>query len=183
MSSINIKRDLPKEFLGDILVTAFDGAYGGSWYWSYPSGRFAFRSETPAGTNDASASIWTSVTIRIDDDSQTGEPKWDNVEHVIDHDVIAKGIERIVNDDYEGAFRPATDEEVEDWKKNGTPRGRNYRLVAGKGLMVDTGETARAYREDLASCLSATEPDAGDIDSNIADAIVQAGLFGKVIFG
>lgn len=181
MTSVTIKRELPKEFLSDILITAFDGGYGSSWNW------FEIVPGLPGGwlKTDEAGDVWLSAHVRLQEECHIGHNAFDSPKGmVIDHEGLADGISRIINDDYVGIWRPATEAETESWKTHGNSGigQRHTRLVRG-GLQVETGETARAYRSLLAECLSASEPDAGDIDADVADAIVQVAAFGKCIFG
>lgn len=180
MASIAIKKDLPDEFLSNILITAFDGAYGASWNW------FEGVNVGPIVKVDEERSLWLSAHVRLrrDEDGEylTGNPVYDNPEgFIIDYDSLAGAMTRIIEDDYLGIWRPANEREIEEWKNNGTPRGRHYQLTPGVGLIVETGETARDYQEPLKEILSG-DLDAGDIDAGFADAIVQVAAFGKVIF-
>lgn len=62
-----LKVQVTGEFVGDVLVTAFDGWEGACWDWCSPAGRFAFESEDD---------VWTAVHIKIDEpeSDKEGEP-------------------------------------------------------------------------------------------------------------
>lgn len=195
MSTITVKRELPAQLLSDILVTAFDGQYGWSWNWFEPAAgpwlvvqhssscartTVEWSTVPPKCTCEASDRLWSSVTCKLKSDCETGNPLFDK-SHVVTHDILAAGIQRILDDNYVGIWRPATASEMEEWQRNGTPRGQRYRLVnSGNGLEIETGETARGYREEVAKFV--VDPDEADIDAPFADAIVQVGIFGKCIF-
>lgn len=196
MSEITIKRTLPAEFLGDILVTAFDGNYGWSWSWFEPVGGDWLKvDKTPRGgpqENDFHT-IWKSCQVRLQEEYHTGDKTFDDRRgFVVNHDVIILGIQRILDDDYVGVLKPANAREIAQvldayglkTPKEGEVFGRKFINKGGKffaDIYVETGETARGYQSDLASII--TDPDAGDIDAPFADAIVQVGVFGKAIFG
>lgn len=191
MSSITIKHELPAELLSNILITAFDGAYGSSWNWFEPTpspDKFWLKTNGDIEKMAASDTLWLEAKVRLrrDNDGEylTDNPVFDNPEgFVIDHDAIANGISRIINDDYVGIWRKARPDEVEAWKARGNSGigQQRTRLVAGEGLMVETGETARGWQEYLAKQMLA--PEDADIDADLADCIVQCAAFGKVIFG
>lgn len=170
---VQLEKELSAEFLGDVMVTAFDGTHGSSWYWCHPAGRFAFHSEDH---------VWTKVQISLDEPVRLSKAFIvnDSDTHDITHEVLAKGIERIINDDYFEIWREATEDEKEGWLK-GDYRGRKFRLAAGRGLLIETGETARGCRDDILR--GVMNGDAGEIDAESADAIVQVGFFGKAVFG
>lgn len=81
--SVTIELKLGEQFLSDVLVTAFDGQYGGCWYWAeaYSDKAFAF-------TGDR----WDYVTIR---EKVDGEPTQPLKHWKVDHALLAKGIETL----------------------------------------------------------------------------------------
>lgn len=181
MTNVNILKPLSEEFFSSILITAFDGNYGWSWNWFEPSSgpngdKFWLLTKNDSGHNSTD-NPWMQARVRLHE--ETGDPRFDGVEFLVDHEVLAKGISRIINDDYEGVWRPATDKEKAGYLAGCT--FREMREYPELGILeVHTGETARdALRYILQAVI---EEDAGDIDATAADAIVQAGLFGKVIF-
>jgi len=178
MASISMRRELPAEFLSDILITAFDGDYGWSWNWFEPASEDWLKKS--GNSEDPTEGLWLSCHVRLDQDSQTGNGLFDTTEgFIVDHDVIATGIQRILDDDYLGIWRPASDLEITRIENSVSLYGRAWR-GKDEGYEVETGETARAYQEALAKVL--VDPDATDIDAPFADAIVQVGIFGKCIF-
>lgn len=122
------------EFLSDILTTAFDGSYGGCWYWA--------RAANNEERAEASAwriidDVWEAVTIADATSGVSPTPVYTATQ-----ETIAVGIQRILND------------------------------------------TVKINKSIKARVLSAvTEMDAGYIDAGDADCVVQAGLFGEVIYG
>lgn len=62
--TIRVDRELDKEFIGDVLVTAFDGSCGACWYWARPAGRFWLTSEQNPENLDPAYSFWTAAHIR-----------------------------------------------------------------------------------------------------------------------
>lgn len=191
MSTITIRRELPAQFLSDILVTAFDGGYGWSWNWFEPAKQNWLQTEAVGENRDEIDLLWMCVNVRLTDECETGIASIDALSKgkagfLVDHDTIAKGIQRILDDDYVGTWREATP--TEKIRLLGPDRhlyaDREWKWD-GLTLLVETGETARGYREELAKIISGLETgatDAGDIDAPFADAIVQVGLFGKAIF-
>lgn len=139
--TLDMDIDLSEEFLSDVLVTAFDGDYGGCWYWATPDyeakGDSAFIIRK---SNDGD--VWESITIidvvlsehRISGEKSNGREKV--VQHVVDHQVIKTGIQRMLDGN---------------------------------------------WRDSILKSL--TPLDAGNIDSELADVIVQMGIFGEVLYG
>lgn len=120
---IKVRAELTADFLSSILITAFDGDHGGSWYWA----------DTPASIGppmetDDEAEVWYSVKI-VDKECE------DQTVHKVTHAVLAKGIQ----------------------------------------MLIDEGDDniQQAVFDD----------DAGMIDANDADTIVQFGLFERCIYG
>lgn len=176
MQTVKISKELPEEFFGNILLTAFDGSYGYSWNWFRPLRR-SDGSYWLHGNRDT----WMSVQVALMEDYHTGNDIFDSEEgFLVDHSALAGAIERILLDDYVGLWRQASPREQSAFKEDGAVYGRRSKLDAGV-LMVETGETARACVPTLLSAVTAA--DAGDIDAEIADAIVQVACFGKVVFG
>lgn len=130
---IRVELTLKEDFLSDILITAFDGGYGGCWYWADTP-----RDDTSNYVIDGADldAIWRSVRI-----TEQGGPNDDDNPgpFIVDHAVLAKGIARIMSGE--------------------------------AGLSVDEVHGA------------VIESDAGQIDSDLADCIVQEGLFGKQVYG
>lgn len=157
MPHIKTKVELPKEFLSDIMITAFDGQYGGCWYWAEPVGRFWLETEqnSDPGKLDPAYSHWMKAHIRVDlDEGGTGNPVLDRRDGFeIDHEGLARAMQLIIDDEYH-------------------PN-------------VLDSEKATGYQTALAGIVAGLESggtDAGDIDAPFADAIVQVCAFGKVIF-
>lgn len=133
-NTITIKHDLSTEFIGDVLVTAFDGQYGGCWYWAEwaPEAINLFTVEVSGGT------AWSGVSIRRQ--REFCEPE-ERFTLMVDAGIIVKGIQKILN---EGNVNNAIVESIR------------------RGVADD---------------------DAGEIDADAADVIVQVGLFGEVVYG
>jgi hypothetical protein len=80
---IEIKTEVDGEFLSDILVTAFDGNYGGSWYWATPArdaGKWLFFDLDE---------LWREVRI---EEREAEEPKTLHVRHA----GVLRGVKRIL---------------------------------------------------------------------------------------
>lgn len=192
MTTIEIKRELSKEFLSDVMVTAFDGNYGACWTWADPVGRFWLESEQNPENMDPAYSFWMKAHIRVNPDEPTGDKILDREDgFVIDHEAIARGISIIINDDYVGVWREARPHDVRRYdslaakaREQGFTESaemkQEFRHENGV-LQVFTHETARGLRQQIAFAVD--EQDAGEIDADCADAIVQAAAFGRVIFG
>lgn len=124
-------KPITEEFLGDILVTAFDGDLGACWNWTHPNyehpnGAFVIDTEKD--------DLWTAVAITYDD------PESDAIlETVVDQEKLVRAIQKILDD--------------------GTICG-SWRLLE------------EAVFQD----------DAGNIDAEIADWIVQTAVFGKQVY-
>lgn len=188
---INAPVQLDTEFFSDLLITAFDGAYGSSWMWFESVGKDWLVTDG----SDPVDSHWMSVHVRLkseyrDDKNIRPLVAKRNDGWVLNHEAIAKGIERILQDDYVGTWRRATAGETAQIldkfgsaTREGEIYGRAFRS-GGTKLMgyyeVETGETARGIRRHLAQCL--VEKDM-DLDASEADAVVQVASFGKCIFG
>ena len=96
-NKVTIELELSEEFLSDILTIAFDGDYGGCWYWARPcelrenkDGEVlsAWEIDPPskgvkAGVNNL---MWRSVSIK---DRET-----DNV-FVVTHSALTRGIQEL----------------------------------------------------------------------------------------
>jgi hypothetical protein len=126
MPEITMKINVSEDFLSNVLITAFDGGYGGCWYWASPHGDDAW---------DIRGGVWHSVMVEESEGDEEGA-------HMVNHAVVLRGIERLVN----GEVRI------------------NSELLAH----LDQG-----LRED----------DAGEVDADVADCIVQAGVFGELVYG
>ena len=131
---VTIRFKVSPSFIGDILVTAFDGTYGGSWHWARPyekvEGISAFEINKETET-------WVAVTVSYEDPNVGGRKATR-----VGHGTILKGI-RTILDCNSGKFGPA--------KKN------------------------------LAESIG--QQDSSNIDADLADTIVQAGVFGEIIYG
>lgn len=130
---VHVTLALTQEFLSDILVTAFDGSYGGSWHWAAP----VVRGTRSAWKVDKDTDTWLSVHIteKFDEDeaTQPGDT-WK-----VDHAMLARGIQRL--------FTP--------------------------GVLPRRGDIRNAVLEQ----------DAGNIDSDGADVLVQLAVFGELVYG
>lgn len=196
---ITVKRTLSTEMLSDILITAFDGSYGWSWHWfepaPVPEGESWLNIEKQhPGNVRCTDDLWMAVKVRLKEDCKVGYNIFDDDNgYWIDHNAILTGIQRILDDDYLRIKRAAQPIEMEAikateaWQQGaviGNLYGRRWEREAGNRnrIQIETGETARGLRSQLAAIMGETEPDAGDIDAPFADAIVQVGAFGKCIF-
>lgn len=198
MTSISLKTELPDEFLSDILITAFDGAYGASWEWFEPvrvGDRFWLTTNGDV-QKPSTDDLWLAVRIRLREDCETGHPVLDRRDGFeVDHEALGRAIQAIIDDEYVGIWRKANEREVNAIMEVATAdegelpfsHGRRFRLKKEPGAVweVETGETARGYRDSLIEIvnhLASGEADAGDIDAPFADAIVQVAALGKVVF-
>lgn len=77
--------ELTPEFVSNVLITAFDGNYGGCWFWAAPANDDWLKVENP-NTDDMR---WVKVTIvdKEDDDSPS---------HVVTADQIAIGLTKMI---------------------------------------------------------------------------------------
>lgn len=139
---VKVERELSDEFVGDVLVTAFDGNFGGCWEtWAEPdtheaSGREGGWLRTDDNDN------WTTCYILVSDPEglSTTEANLVRGGVKVDANAIRVGIQKIID---------------------GGVVGRHVQEMVVAGVL---------------------EGDAGEIDSLAADCIVQAGVFGKIIW-
>lgn len=78
---ITIDREFSSKTLGDILVTAFDGDYGGSWYWAEPAEENWLKTQ---------GDEWSSVHVKEQESSTEQERTF-----VITHETVLKGIQKL----------------------------------------------------------------------------------------
>lgn len=152
--TIRMQRELSDEFCSDVLICAFDGSYGGSWYWAEPDRRVEVDGvpQSPwqilrSGRKDRTGEEigedqWLAVHIRGKEGEETGKAVWD------------LALENGINVDYQ------------------TLRVGIQRILDGE---------AKYHSSTLFEAIA--EADAGMIDATDADAIVQAGVFGEVVYG
>lgn len=84
---IKVERELSDEFVGDVLVTAFDGRYGGCWYWAAPKVAEGDTSWLDYDVND----VWLSVNVVDKEDAN------DSKIYRVNAEVIQVGIQRIID--------------------------------------------------------------------------------------
>lgn len=141
--TVMTRLEVPEELLEAIMVTAFDGDYGGCWYWAQP-----------AKLDDGES--WLEVRHRVGRDEQTEDTAW----------LSAK----------------ITDAEYAD---PGTPvlHVTYATLVLGMQRMLDENLT-HSYWSHKAPIIQQAilDSDGGMIDADLADNIVQQGLFDKQIY-
>lgn len=140
MHKIEIEVPVTDEFIGDILVTAFDGTYGGSWFWakngsgSWPALKDGQWAEVHIKFDVMSIRNLTLRNLYRQELARRGYV-------TVDQETITVGIARILSDD-------------------------SYR---------------QSFRDRIRKAVQ--ELDAGEIDANDADSIVQEGLFGTQVYG
>ena len=128
---VKVKAEVTEEFLSSIMIAAFDGTYGGSWYWASPNrevegGWLVVKEEGALGSDQP----WLAAHIFCEED-EDGDAQM----HEVTHAVLAKGLQG----------------------------------------MIDAGS------DNIQQAIF--DDDAGMIDANDADSIVQEGLFGRQIYG
>lgn len=135
---IKVEMELTEDFLSDVLVTAFDGNYGGCWYWARPADVENWLTTEKDVLDDTV--IWKQVFIedKEDEDSELWR---------VSHNVVAKGIKRILNGNV-----------------------KCHDLIA-----------ADIFNAVIFNAVATR--DAGGIDAEAADCIVQAGLFSDIVYG
>lgn len=138
---VTTKLEVPEELLESIMVTAFDGDYGGCWYWARPA--------------DAD---WLEVRHRMGRDEQTEDTDW------LSAKIVATEEAEVEHDDVVFHVTYAT-------------------LTLGIQRMLDENVT-KGYWSSKAPMLQQAilDADGGMIDSDLADNIVQEGLFGKQVY-
>lgn len=132
---VNMQVEVPHTLLGDLMVTAFDGQYGGVW-------RCGWATDVEYHIDKAEKAIdnvWKAVTITTNYDEDLDE--WPSPTVKVDWAMLVKGMQLILADEkYDGSLRK---------------------------------RIAQAIMDD----------DAGELDANDADTIVQMAVFGKEVYG
>ena len=146
--TLKTRLEVTEEFLSDLMITAFDGQYGGCWFW-------ATSQEIALGpwleTNEE-ADRWLSAKIQKEDELELWAEARDN--------------------------NPKAEGTAKVWHVT------HQTLVLGMQRILDKNEADGGYYGTSATIRGGVaEDDAGDIDANIADSIVQMGLFGEEIYG
>lgn len=110
--NIRVVRTLDKQFIGDVLVTAFDGTYGGCWYWAKPAGRFWLTSEQR--DDDLTRSDWTAAHIRTEEPTGVTflDAKQEKGWFTVDKVCIGVGIQKILDKDPHCQIRDDLREQV-----------------------------------------------------------------------
>lgn len=86
--TVQIPVELTDQFLSDVLVTAFDGAYGGCWYWAEPDGEGAYQI-------DPRRDVWCRVRIVERGDPTEISPA-SRRHFEVTHELLAAGMEKIL---------------------------------------------------------------------------------------
>lgn len=141
---VNNRYEVTDEFLQDVMITACEGGIGyWSQLWPKNEGDKCYDYDRPwqyiqefDEDNDDDYDL-VAVMLGIDP-----KPGFTGPGHVIDHDVIKRGISTILS-----------------------------------GSVSISRDIAKDIR------IAADEIDAGYIDTEAADCIVQVGLFGKIVYG
>ena len=138
--SIDIPVSLAPDFMGDILVTAFDGQYGGCWYWAGSGSK-------PWPEIQKDSASWATVYITFDPaDCPT----------------------------------PGQTEQYRKDMKNGGVRVGLEEISVGIARILASDDYSDGLKARIReACM---ESDAGEIDADDADCIVQEALFGKQIY-
>jgi hypothetical protein len=93
---VTLTLDFDAEFMSDLLITAFDGQYGGCWYWAEPKpglDDWLIVEKRLVEGSVPDETIWRSATIREKSASlANGKKRW----AVIDHAMIGRGLKRIL---------------------------------------------------------------------------------------
>lgn len=79
---IDVNLEVSEEHLSDVLITAFDGSVGGSWYWAAPG--------DPDWLTTDDEGRWTGVLVVDREDP-------DDDEWVVNWATVVSGMERIVS--------------------------------------------------------------------------------------
>lgn len=139
---VKVKAEVTEEFLSSIMITAFDGTYGGSWSWAAPNpgaeagSWLTVKEEGALGSDQPWLAVSILDNVELEDWMATREP--DDPDKVkvynVTHAVLAKGLQGVID--------------------------------------AGSDNIQQAIFDD----------DAGMIDANGADWIVQMGLFGKLVY-
>lgn len=152
-----MSRALALEWVDQILVTAFDGQYGGCWYWVNEEDWIKhvriLTGEADTQRDDAEGP-WTSVIFRVDPvaAADAGLPGLPVPNVQVDDASLAAGVDRVLKEfahtETARQIRSARAYEDEQRLENG-------------GRLHDTGP---------------------DLDAEAADVIVQVALFGTIVY-
>lgn len=138
---IKVRAELTADFLSSILITAFDGDHGGSWYW--------------ADRNPA-ADSW----LKVKEEGALGSGQlW----------LSASVIDKAELEEWMATKEPDDPHKVEVFNVT------HSSMVDGIQDLIDAGN------EELQQAIF--DADAGMIDADLADAIVQQALFGEQRYG
>lgn len=89
---VRVPVELGPEFVGDVLVTAFDGTYGACWTWCSPVGEFVDEASV-----DGSETVWTECRVRVHENLTYEPPSYLKGRTLqVDADIIAKGLQAIL---------------------------------------------------------------------------------------
>lgn len=153
--TVMTRLEIPEELLEGIMVTAFDGDYGGCWYWAQPA-------SVPGG--------WLEVRHRVSDyDPHAEHNDWISVK-------IVEGSEAELHN------------EAAEHNPSFTPEPNVLHvtyatLMLGMQRMLDEN-LAQGHWATKAPMIQQAilDADGGMIDSDLADCIVQQGLFDKQVY-
>lgn len=135
--SVDLTLEVSDETISNIMITAFDANYGGSWYWAVPDWI-----ETPTASCTyirTAGDNWTHVYAQVNPDEPIGDVEQDKP-FVVTRTVVERGIQLIL-----------------------------------------TGKVG--IRSDLLAQVQTLFLDDVDIDADAADCIIQAGVFGELVYG
>jgi hypothetical protein len=163
MTKANSRRNPERlRLLRDIMITFYEG---GGTYWAQARKVERERDALPGrgepGHDGRERGDYISMDIRSMDEHAEGDGfdtrKWAR----LDVDVVARGLRLIVASRDKGA--PCNAYGSPEWRQR----------------------AACGVRDDIwtACCVADRNPEESDIDADVADCIVQAGLYGHIIFG
>lgn len=165
--------EIDDAFIGDVLVTAFDGDYGACYYWALPEDaenmRFKRVIKDPTDPEPLPGARWQAVEFHQVYRSEDEEfPQYEaNAKTCIHDNAVHLGHECGKCEDA-GRYI---------WKilidKDVILRGIMKVLEQWPSTSPIGGYLRRAVEEN----------DAGDVDAEVADCIVQCGLFGELVYG
>lgn len=89
---VEMELEIPASVLGDTLVTAFDGSYGGCWYWCGPGTKEGDKFDIRGEGTDA---VWHSVDITLDEENDDGVK---DQHYRVDYETLKRGMQLILTD-------------------------------------------------------------------------------------
>lgn len=124
--TVAVNVELKPEFLSDVLITAFDGNYGGCWYWAKPADSDWLKSDD--GT-------WLSCWVKEKEPDEDSD-----ITYLVNHTSVTLGMQRLLD-------------------------------------RATSGDSHAMWVQAILA------QDAGDLDADACDVIIQYAVFDEVKYG